>query len=183
MDDTGIDDVLKMYLSGNKLATPGRIKKMKSVIAQHLSDAGNFTPSWEDAEKIMLGPARGELDAIWSAVKSQSVKPRWPGKIDLTTIDGVASALKQRMGGGKLSGKPWNSRYFDLGSDQRIRISDHTAVTRRSLNNSGELIVNYGNKGMEFSGPSGDLVIPYGDPRLSSRDGLQQIIDLFDGVD
>jgi len=174
---SAVENVYNLYFY-NQNIPPKTAEKIKAVIQKHTA-----TNDLNTAEQAMLGPALDEVKALQNAAKNKARKPRWPSKIDLTTIDGVASALKQKLGGGAISGKPWNSRYFDVGENSRLRISDHLAATRRSANNSGEVIVSYGNKGINFDVGDNSLTIPYNDKRLSNRDGLQELIDLVEGSD
>ena len=174
---SAVENVYNLYFN-NQNIPPKTAEKIKAVIQKHTA-----TNDLNTAEQAMLGPALDEVKALQNAAKNKARKPRWPSKIDLTTIDGVASALKQKLGGGAISGKPWNSRYFDVGENSRLRISDHLAATRRSTNNSGEVIVSYGNKGINFDVGENSLTIPYNDKRLSNRDGLQELIDLVESSD
>tara|TARA_B100000424_G_scaffold34296_1_gene23168 strand:+ start:911 stop:2389 length:1479 start_codon:yes stop_codon:yes gene_type:complete len=174
---SAVENIYNLYFY-NQNIPPKTAEKIKAVIQKHTA-----TNDINTAERAMLGPALDEIQSLQSAAKSKAKKPRWPSKIDLTTIDGVASALKQKLGGGVISGKPYNSRYFDVGENSRLRISDHLAATRRSANNSGEVIVSYGSKGINFDVGDDSLTIPYNDKRLSNRDGLQELIDLIQGSD
>ena len=174
---SAVENIYNLYFY-NQNIPPKTAEKIKAVIQKHTA-----TNDINTAERAMLGPALDEIKSLQSAAKSKAKKPRWPSKIDLTTIDGVASALKQKLGGGVISGKPYNSRYFDVGENSRLRISDHLAATRRSANNSGEVIVSYGSKGINFDVGGDSLTIPYNDKRLSNRDGLQELIDLIQGSD
>ena len=169
-----VENIYNLYFY-NQNIPPKTAEKIKEVIQKHTA-----IDDLDTAEQAMLGPALNEVTALQNAAKNKAKKPRWPSKIDLTTIDGVASALKQKLGGGVISGKPYDSRYFDVGKNRRLRISDHLATTKRSQNNSGEVIVSYGDNGINFDVGDNSLTIPYNDKRLSNREGLQELIDLVE---
>lgn len=171
----GVDKVFNFYF-GNQKIPPGQAQKIKQIIESHM-----VSDDFAGAERALLGPAKAGVLEVMAAAKKSKAAGRWPGKINLRTIDGVASALKQRLGGGDISGKPYNSRYFDVGESGRLRISDHAATTNRSANNSGELLISYGDDGIRFHVGGDEVVIPYGSEKLENRDGLQEIIDLLKG--
>ena len=171
--DSNINKVFSLYY-GMENVPPSYEKRIKDAIKNHTSSSDD----WQTAEKAMLGPALKEVQKIWAELQTKRTRGKWPGKINLTTIDGVASALKQKLGGGKLTGNK-NSKYFDIKDVGRVRVSDHTPVARRSMGASGNIVLSYRDDGIQFSSSGDSIIIPYGDKKLTSRDGLQEILDLI----
>lgn len=168
--------------------SPGHKKKLIDAVAQYVDgDAVRTAKTPIDrvaiAEAAMLGPASNAVRAIRENAASISAKGKWPGKIDLSTPDGVSSALKQKLGGVWESGPqdPYSSTYFNLPDGRRVRVSDHGPVAQRSLNSDEFITVRHGDDGVIVQiNDESELLFPYGGEELSSRKGLQRILDALD---
>ena len=166
-----VDLLFRTYYGGANL-TPSASKKIKKI----MSEAGGKT--WKEMEAALLSNdgLKNRIRDVVSGVKETRSKGRWPAKIDLTTVDGVFSALRQKLGA-TFDGKGSNSKYMHTADGTAYRVSDHKSATRRSDQSDLFIEVYPEDDGMKIVAGDNEVMLPWGSKELTSRDGLQKIID------
>lgn len=107
---------------------------------------------------------------------------RIPSKMNLTSKDGVASAVRTAMGGGHFDGSKGSgsSLYFDF-SGGRVRVSDHDAIAPRSMNHTHEILVRRNGQDMVYTINGRDITVPAAE--ASSPTTLAEILSALKAIE
>lgn len=183
--------LVKGFMAGQDSGVTDDFAKRAREAAEWYAEYRSGIPSSQKAKRAAFAErmaahltpddlAQPGLAGYEAALKRMSA-PRMPSRFDLSDKDSLASALRQALGGKPvMEGRAGSgsSRYIDFDGG-RLRVSDHTAVTRRSFEHSHEVIVRRSGDEIMLDVNGTELRLPAGSDALRSKETLQTIVDLL----